>query len=107
MRNLLLLSAVLITVTASLYAASMTTLTVAVKTLNDSPVDGAGVIVKFVKGRAKLKLGKKSDVDRDGRTGVRRDPGSSGVRSGHRRAARGLEGDTEGLRAPYQRRIRR
>ena len=59
MRNLLLISAVLITVSASLYAASMTTLTVAVKTLNDSPVDGAGVIVKFVKGRAKLKLGKK------------------------------------------------
>ena len=37
----------------------MTTLTVAVKTLSGSPVDRASVIVKFVKGRAKMKLGKK------------------------------------------------
>jgi hypothetical protein len=40
-------------------AASMTTLTVEVKTLSGSPVDRASVIVKFVKGRDKMKLGKK------------------------------------------------
>jgi len=40
-------------------AAEMTTLTVEVKTPSGNPVDRASVIVKFVKGRAKMKLGKK------------------------------------------------
>jgi hypothetical protein len=39
--------------------ADFTTLTVAVKSPYDSPVDNASVIVKFVKGRSKSKLGKK------------------------------------------------
>jgi hypothetical protein len=42
-----------------LAAAEMTTLTVEVKTPSGNPVDRASVIVKFVKGRAKMKLGKK------------------------------------------------
>jgi len=37
----------------------MTALTIEVKTLNGSPVDRAGVVVNFVRGRAKMKLGKK------------------------------------------------
>jgi hypothetical protein len=37
----------------------MTTLIVQVKSLSDHPVDRASVIVKFVKGRSKMKLGKK------------------------------------------------
>jgi len=40
-------------------SADLTTLTVAVKSPYDSPVDNASVIVKFVKGRSKVKLGKK------------------------------------------------
>jgi hypothetical protein len=43
-----------------LAAAEMTTLTVEVKTPSGNPVDRASVIVKFVKGRAKMKLGKKT-----------------------------------------------
>jgi hypothetical protein len=44
----------------SLFAAApMTTLTVEVKSPGGNPVDRASVIVKFVKGRAKMKLGKK------------------------------------------------
>ena len=37
----------------------MTTLTISVKSNTGKPVDGASVIVKFVKGRSKAKLGKK------------------------------------------------
>ncbi len=37
----------------------MTALTIEVKTLSGSPVERAGVVVQFVKGRDKLKLGKK------------------------------------------------
>jgi len=37
----------------------MTTITVKVTTLSGKPVDHAGVVVKFVSGHAKLKLGKK------------------------------------------------
>jgi hypothetical protein len=37
----------------------MTTLRVEVKTLADKPVDRASVIVRFVEGRSKMKLGKK------------------------------------------------
>ena len=40
-------------------AAPMTTLTIEVKALNGVPVERAGVIVQFVKGREKMKLGKK------------------------------------------------
>ena len=60
MRIRLLLPAGLIAIAATLLAASnMTTLTVEVKSLNDRPVERASVIVRFVKGRAKMKLGKK------------------------------------------------
>ncbi len=60
MRIRFLRLAVLIVLALSLQAASnMTTLTIEVKTLNDHPVDRASVIVRFVKGRAKMKLGKK------------------------------------------------
>lgn len=37
----------------------MTTLRIEVKTLADKPLDRASVIVRFVEGRSKLKLGKK------------------------------------------------
>jgi len=37
----------------------LTTITVAVKSPYDNPVDNASVVVKFVKGRSKAKLGKK------------------------------------------------
>ena len=50
------LMAIAVTLSA---ATALTTLTVQVKSLNDHPVDRASVIVKFVKGRAKMKLGKK------------------------------------------------
>jgi hypothetical protein len=60
MRNRLLRIAGLVALTAGLCAAVDTTaLTVQVKTLGDHPVDNASVVVKFVKGRAKMKLGKK------------------------------------------------
>ena len=50
----------LVALTAGLCAAVDTTmLTVQVKTLGEHPVDNASVVVKFVKGRAKMKLGKK------------------------------------------------
>jgi hypothetical protein len=59
MRNRLFLLAGLMVLAASLIAAPMTTLTVEVKTLSDNPVDRASVVVKFVKGRSTMKLGKK------------------------------------------------
>ncbi|PYT23536.1 MAG: hypothetical protein DMG57_31670 [Acidobacteria bacterium] len=40
-------------------APPMTALTIEVRTLGGSPVERAGVVVQFVRGRAKLKLGKK------------------------------------------------
>jgi hypothetical protein len=40
-------------------AVDMTTLTIAVKSPGGRPVENASVIVKFVKGRSKTKLGKK------------------------------------------------
>lgn len=57
-RFLSIASLILIAVSV-LAAAEMTTLTVEVKTPSGNPVDRASVIVKFVKGRAKMKLGKK------------------------------------------------
>ena len=60
MPNRFLLIAGLIVIAVSvLAAAEMTTLTVEVKTPSGNPVDRASVIVKFVHGRAKMKLGKK------------------------------------------------
>ena len=60
MPNRFLMIAGLILIAVSvLAAAEMTTLTVEVKTPSGNPVDRASVIVKFVKGRAKAKLGKK------------------------------------------------
>jgi len=60
MPNRFLLIAGLILIAVSVVAAAeMTTLTVEVKTPSGNPVDRASVIVKFVKGRAKMKLGKK------------------------------------------------
>jgi len=60
MRIRLFLPVGLLTMAVALLAASnMTTLTVEVKSLSDRPVERASVIVKFVKGRAKMKLGKK------------------------------------------------
>jgi len=57
--RLLLLAGLIALIMPLLAAADMTTLTVEVKTLSDRPVERASVIVKFVKGRAKMKLGKK------------------------------------------------
>jgi hypothetical protein len=57
-RFLLIASWIVIAVSV-LAAAEMTTLTVEVKTPSGNPVDRASVIVKFVHGRAKMKLGKK------------------------------------------------
>jgi hypothetical protein len=60
MRNRLLSFAAFVVIAVTLSAATpLTTLTVQVKSVNDRPVDRASVIVKFVKGRAKMKLGKK------------------------------------------------
>ena len=60
MRNRFLLIAGLIVIgVCHSVAADMTTLTVEVKSPSGNPVDRASVIVKFVKGRAKMKLGKK------------------------------------------------
>jgi hypothetical protein len=42
-----------------LLGADMTTLTISVRTPGDRPVEGASVIVKFVKGRDAAKFGKK------------------------------------------------
>ncbi len=46
----------------------LTTLTVAVKSPYDNPVDNASVIVKFVKGRSKAKLGTKIRKEWETRT---------------------------------------
>jgi hypothetical protein len=60
MRNRLWQIAVLIAVAAgSALAVDLTTLTVSVNSPYDNPVDNASVVVKFVKGRSKAKLGKK------------------------------------------------
>jgi len=61
MRNSVRLIAGVFVLAAGLAAeeTSVTTITVAVKSPYDSPVDNASVIVKFVKGRSKAKLGKK------------------------------------------------
>ena len=55
----LLIAGLIVTAVSVLAAAEMTTLTVEVKTPSGNPVDRASVIVKFVHGRAKMKLGKK------------------------------------------------
>ena len=58
MRNRLLLIALVFAATLCA-APPQTTLTVEVKTLSGTPVERASVVVKFVRGRAKMKLGKK------------------------------------------------
>lgn len=64
-----LLIPAILALAASLHAAPpMTNLTVEVKTLNGNAVDRAGVIVRFVKGRAKMKLGKKIRTSWETRT---------------------------------------
>jgi hypothetical protein len=55
MRALILSLALL----APIFGADMTTLTISVKSPNGKPVEGASVIVKFVKGHDLTKLGKK------------------------------------------------
>ena len=55
MRALILSLALL----APMFGADMTTLTIAVKSPGGKPVEGASVIVKFVKGHDLTKLGKK------------------------------------------------
>jgi hypothetical protein len=55
----LLIAGLIVIAVGVLAAAEMTTLTVEVKTPSGNPVDRASVIVKFVHGRAKMKLGKK------------------------------------------------
>jgi hypothetical protein len=55
----LLIAGLIVVAVSVLPAAEMTTLTVEVKTPSGNPVDRASVIVKFVKGRDKMKLGKK------------------------------------------------
>jgi hypothetical protein len=60
MRNPVWLIAGLVVLAAVLAAETdLTTITVAVKSPYDNPVDNASVVVKFVKGRSKAKLGKK------------------------------------------------
>ncbi len=49
-------------------AADMTTLTISVKTPGGKPVEGASVIVKFVKGHSITKLGKKIRTEWELRT---------------------------------------
>src|ERR1700685_2785101 len=51
-----------------MFGADMTTLTIAVKTPGGQPVEGASVIVKFVKGRSKAKFGKKIRTEWELRT---------------------------------------
>ncbi len=69
MRNRCWLLTVLIVLTAgSASAVDLTTVTVAVKTPLDNPVDNASVIVKFVKGRSKAKLGTKIRTEWETRT---------------------------------------
>jgi hypothetical protein len=59
MRALIVSLALLVPGLTSAMAADLTTLTIAVKTPGGRPVENASVIVKFVKGRSKAKLGKK------------------------------------------------
>jgi hypothetical protein len=64
MRALILSIALLV----PLLGADMTTLTISVKSPGGKPVEGASVIVKFVKGRSKAKLGKKIRTEWELRT---------------------------------------
>lgn len=59
MRALILSLAALAALASPVLAADMTTLTISVKTPGGKPVEGASVIVKFVKGHSVAKLGKK------------------------------------------------
>src|SRR5579862_2431114 len=59
MRALILSMALLVAMTLPVLGADMTTLTISVKSQTGKPVEGASVIVKFVKGHSVAKLGKK------------------------------------------------
>ena len=59
MRNRLVLLGLFFCAMAAWCAVSMTKITVHVTTLGGNPVDRAGVIVRFVKGRSVVKLGRK------------------------------------------------
>jgi len=69
MRNPVWLIAGVVVLAAGLAAETdLTTITVAVKSPYDNPVDNASVVVKFVKGRSKAKLGKKIMTSLERRT---------------------------------------
>ena len=69
MRALMLsLALVLSSLPLTVRAADMTTLTISVKSAGGKPVEGASVIVKFVKGHSLTKLGKKIRKERELRT---------------------------------------
>lgn len=51
-----------------LLGADLTTLTISVRNPYDKPVESAGVVVKFVKGRSKTKFGKKIRTEWELRT---------------------------------------
>jgi uncharacterized GH25 family protein len=69
MRGLILSLALLFSILAvPILAADMTTLTISVQTPGGKPVEGASVIVKFVKGRSKTKFGKKIRTEWELRT---------------------------------------
>jgi len=59
MRALISSAALLFAMLAASLAADMTTLTISVRSTGGKPIEGASVIVKFVKGRSATKLGKK------------------------------------------------
>jgi len=65
MRRLLLCLAIVLPL---LSAAPMTTLTIQVKNKEGKPIEGASVIVRFVKGHSVVKLGKKIRTDWEVRT---------------------------------------
>ena len=64
MRALILSLALL----SPLMGAELTTLTISVRSPFDKPVESAGVVVKFVKGRSKTKFGKKIRTEWELRT---------------------------------------
>jgi hypothetical protein len=59
LRALILLIVLSLPISLPAFSADMTTLTISVKSPSGKPVEGASVIVKFVKGHSVTKLGKK------------------------------------------------
>lgn len=68
MRALILSLAILCLLLGPSYGADLTTLTISVRNQYDKPVESAGVVVKFVKGRSKTKFGKKIRTEWELRT---------------------------------------